>query len=223
MPQTLAKIRKGSKHFEIIVDLDEALEFKKGESNFLQVEGDKIFTDSKKGQIASSSDLQEAFSTTDVDEVAKKIVKSGDIQTTQESRSAEQEVKFKQILDFLVTNAVDPQTGNAITGERLKNALNQANINIKNTSVESQIPEILDKLTTIIPIKIQTKKVKITTPAIHTGKVYGIIQQHKESEKWLDNGDLEVIANIPSGMIMDFYDKLNSITHGSALTEDIKE
>ncbi len=223
MPQVLAKIRKGSKHFEILVDLDEALKFKKGESDFLQVEGDRIFTDSKKGQIASASDLKEAFSTTDVDEVAKKIVQQGEVQTTQEHRSAEQEAKFKQVIDFLATNAVDPQTGNPITAERLKSALNQTNINIKNTSVESQIKDILDELSKIIPIKIQTKKVKIIVPAVQTGHVYGMIQQYKESEKWLDNGDLEVIVAVPSGIMMDFFDKLNSITHGSAVTEEIKE
>jgi ribosome maturation protein Sdo1 len=31
------------------------------------------------------------------------------------------------------------------------------------------------------------------------------------------------MLKIPSGIIIDFYDKLNSITHGSALTEEIKE
>ena len=47
--------------------------------------------------------------------------------------------------------------------------------------------------------------------------------QYKEEENWLDNGDLQVIASVPSGIIIDFYDKLNSVTHGAALTEEIKE
>jgi len=60
-------------------------------------------------------------------------------------------------------------------------------------------------------------------PAIHTGKVYGVISQYKDQEKWLDDGSLEVVVEVPSGIIMDFYDKLNSVTHGSAITEDIKQ
>ena len=60
-------------------------------------------------------------------------------------------------------------------------------------------------------------------PAIHTGQVYGIVNPFKENEKWLDNGDLEVVVNVPAGIIMDFYDKLNNVTHGSAVTEEIKE
>jgi len=29
------------------------------------------------------------------------------------------------------------------------------------------------------------------------------------------------VLNIPAGLIMDFYDKLNDVTHGSALSEEI--
>ena len=223
MTQTTARIRKGAKHFEVLVDLDDALKFKKGESDYLINEASKIFTDSKKGNVASSLDLQESFNTTDVDEITKKIVKQGEIETTQEHRSVEHEQRFKQVIDFLATNAIDPQSGNPITAERLKSALEQANVNIKNTAVENQISEILDKLIKVIPIKIQTKKVKIIVPAVSTGQVYSMIQQYKESEKWLDNGDLEVIVSVPKGIIMNFYDKLNSITHGSAVTEEVKE
>jgi ribosome maturation protein SDO1 len=58
---------------------------------------------------------------------------------------------------------------------------------------------------------------------MHTGKAYGLLNQYQEKEKWLDDGSLESIVAVPSGMIMEFYDKLNSMTHGSVLTEEIKE
>lgn len=223
MTQTTARITKAGKHFEILVDLDEALKFKKGEISSIEAEGDKIFKRISSGEMVSSGDLQEAFGTTDVNEIVSEIVKKGEVQVTQEQRSAEQEQKFKQVVDFLATNAVDPQTGNPHSSERIKNALEQANVNIKNTSVENQINDILEKVSKVIPIRLEMKRVKITVPAMHTGKVYGIIAQYKEDENWLDNGDLEVTVKIPAGIVMDFYDKLNSVTHGSALTEEIKE
>ena len=223
MTNTIARIKKAGKNFEILVDLEDALKFKKGETDFIEFEGDKVFKDSKKGEVPSSSDLQEAFGTTDLNEVAQKIVKQGEIQTTQEHRNAEQEKKFKQVVDFLATNSINPQTNNPHTSERIKNALEQANVNIKNIPVENQIKDIISEISKIIPIKLETKKVKITIPAIYTGKVYGLVNQYKESEKWLDNGDLEIFVKVPSGIIIDFYDKLNSATHGSALTEEIKE
>jgi len=223
MAQTLARIKKTGKNFEILVDLDDALKFKKGEISFIEAEGDKIFADSKKGQVASSNDLNESFGTTDASEIAKVIVKNGEVQLTQENRDAEQEQRFKQVVNFLATNAIDPQTKNPHTPERIKNALEQAHVNIRNTPIEDQIKEIIAEISKIIPIKLETKKVKVTIPAIYTGKAYGVVSQYKEEERWLDNGDLEIVVSVPSGIIIDFYDKLNSVTHGAALTEEIKE
>lgn len=222
MTQTLARIKQAGKNFEIIVDLDEALRFKKGEITSIEAEGGRIFTDSKKGFAASNSDLTEAFGTTNTNEVIEKIIKNGDVLLTQEHRDEERERKFKQVVDFLASNAVDPQTGNPHSIERIKNALEQSHFNIKDAPIDSQINDIISEVSKIIPIKLETKKVKISIPAIHTGKAYGIVNQYKENEKWLDDGSLEVIVNVPAGIIIDFYDRLNSITHGSAITQEIK-
>jgi ribosome maturation protein SDO1 len=220
---TIARITKAGKHFEIIVDMKDALAVRKKESNFLNVEGDTVFTNVKKGDRASKDDLEVVFGTSDITEIAKTIVSQGEVLISQEVRSEEQEKKFKQIINFFVTNAIDAQSGNPYTESRIRNALEEIHINIKNTPVDQQIQEILPKLSAIIPIKLDTKKVKITIPAIQTGKAYGVIAQYKKEESWKDNGDLEVIVEVPSGIIMDFFEKLNNITHGSAVTEEIKE
>ena len=220
---TTARIKKTGKNFEIMVDMEKALAFKKGEGseNFLEIS--KIFSDVGKGEVSSNSDLKEAFGTENIDEVAGKIVKDGEVLVTQEQRSAEQGQRFNQVVNFLTTNSINPQTGNPHTPERIKNAIEEAHVNIKNSPIENQIKEIIGQLSKVIPIKLETKKVKIIIPAIYTGKAYGLINQYKEKETWLDNGNLEIIVDVPSGTIIDFYDKLNSITHGSAITEDIRE
>jgi len=100
--------------------------------------------------------------------------------------------------------------------------LKDAGVNIDNKPVEQQIAGILAKLKPIIPIKIETKKIKIIVPAMHTGKAYGLFKDYKEKEEWLGNGDLRVVVNIPAGLQMDFYDKLNGITHGSSIAEEVK-
>ena len=93
----------------------------------------------------------------------------------------------------------------------------------ENKNIENQITRIVDSLKQVIPIKIETKKLKVIVPAMHTGKAYGLLTEYKEKEEWLSNGDLQITLNIPVGIQMEFYDKLNSITHGSAITEEIKE
>jgi len=224
MTQTTARIKKGGKSFEIIVDLDKALKFKKGESSSVDfLEANHIFSDSKKGFAAPTKDLEESFGTTDVDTIAGKMVKDGEILLTQEHRDEEKEGKFKQVVDFLSTNSMDPQTGNPHTADRIRSVLEQIGVNIKNVPVENQIKEIVESISKILPIKLETKRVKVTIPAMHTGKAYGVVGQYKEEEKWLDNGDLQITVGVPSGMIMGFYDKLNSVTHGSAVTEEIKD
>jgi ribosome maturation protein SDO1 len=223
MVNTTARIKKQGKNFEIIVDLDKALKFKKeGSGDFLET--DSIFTDSKKGFKATDKDLEEIFGTTDVNTIAQSIVKDGEILLTQEHRDEEKEKKIRQVVDFLSSNAVDPQTGNPHTPERIKSALEQAQVNIKNIPIEEQIKEIIEKIRGILAIKIETRKYKITIPSIYTGSAYGIINPYKENEEWLNNGDLQITAVIPSGtQLFQFWDKLNSVTHGSAVTEEIKE
>ncbi len=225
MTQTTARIKKAGKHFEIIVDLEKALNFKKGEGSVVDfLEIDTIYSDSKKGFKAAEKDLKEAFGTTDVNSIAEKIVKEGEVLSTQDYRGEEKEKKLKQVVDYLASNTINPQTGNPHTAERIRSALEQAHIIIKNSPIADQIPEIVEKINSILPIKLETKKVKITIPAAYTGKAYGIVANFKDKEKWLDNGDLEVIASIPSGdQLFSFYEKLNSVTHGSAITEEIKE
>ena len=224
MTQTTARIKQAGKHFEIVVDLDKALKFKRGLSTSMDfLEADTIFKDSKQGLRADQKDMKEAFGTADTATIASKIVKNGEILLTQEFRDESRDARFKQVVDILARNATDPKTGTPHTADRIKSALEQAGVSIKNTPIESQIPEIISKISAILPIRLQTKRIKILVPAIHTGKAYGVFSQYKESENWLSNGDLEVIVSVPSGLLMEFYDKLNSITHGSAITEEIKE
>ena len=223
MTQTTARIKQAGKHFEIIVDLDRALSYKKGQISVVDfLEIDKVFTDHKKGLVAPSKDVKEAFGTEDVSAVAGKIVKSGEILLTQEHRDEEKEKKFKQVVDFLVRNAADPQTGRPHTAERIKSSLEHAHVNIKNGPIESQISEIIEKISPVLPIKLETKRIKIVIPAAYTGKAYGVVSSYKVREDWMNNGDLEVVVEVPSGILMDFYDKLNGVTHGAATTEEVK-
>lgn len=224
MTSTLARIKAKGKNFEIMVDLDKALELRKGGAVSISqvLEANGIFYNSKEGSHASSGDLEDAFGTTDVYEIAQKIVEKGEIQLPQEYRDKIVDDKKKKIVDFFVRNAMDPRTGNPYTPDVISTALDNAHVNIDNRSVQEQIGKITEALKTVIPIKIEVKRIKVTVPAANTGQVYGLLQEYKEKEEWLSNGDLVVVIAIPVGLQTDFYDKLNAVTHGSAITEEIK-
>ena len=223
MPNVEARISAKGKHFEISVDLDEALKVRSEDpkaSISSALQSNHIFTDLKKGNIASEADLKSFFNTTDVYEIATKIIKKGEVQKTQEFRDAEKDKRIKQVLDLILRNAVD-QHGKPYTQERLKKAIEEIHFNFDSRSAEQQMPDLIHQLKKIIPIKIETRRIKLTIPAVYTGQAYGIIGEYKESEEWLSNGNLQVIVNIPAGSQIDFYEKLNHITHGAVQSQDL--
>ena len=224
MTDITARLRVGSHVFETMVDLDAAMKLRKGEDVSISevIRDTAIWKDLKKGLHAGKGELENAFKTDEFEKVVEKIVKKGEIEVTQEHRDAEIEKRRKQIIDFLVRNAIDGRTNNPFTPDMIDSALNQAGVKIENQPVERQLSKIMDGLSKIMPIKIETKKISVKIPAEHTGKAYGIIQEYKEKENWGNDGSLEVVLNIPVGMQMDFYDKLNSVTHGSAITKEMK-
>ena len=221
--RTTVRIKKNGKPFEVLVDLDSALDLKKGKINSIEIEGDRIFKNVKRGEVSDKSSLVEAFGTSDPEEIAIVIIKKGEILTNQEYRDEKKDQKLKQVIELISTNAIDPKTGNPLTSERIKSALREAKVNIKDSPVEDQLKQIVSEISRILPIKIKSQKIKVSIPAMHTGQAYGLVKKYLEKENWLSDGNLEVILEIPSGVLLDFYDKLNSVTHGSAITEDIVE
>jgi ribosome maturation protein SDO1 len=221
MAKVTARIKAKGKQYEIHVDLDEALKVKEGRGDIISaLDSPSIYYDIRKGTLASQSDLQDAFNTTDIYEISKKIITSGEIQKTQEFRDQEREKKIKQVIDLVLRSATD-QHGRPFTEDRLKSAVQQVHFNFDSRPPEQQVTDLVHKLKEVIPIKIETKKIRLTIPARFTGQVYGILNEFKESEEWLSNGDLQAILNIPSGMQIDFYEKINSVTHGAVQSEEI--
>jgi len=222
MVDTTARIKREGKHFEILVDLEEALKLRKGEGNINQaVLTNDVFYNLKSGEHASKEDLEKYFDSSDFFEICEKIIKNGEVVKTTDFLKEEQNQKYKQVVDFLVKNAISLE-GRPYTPDRIMNALNEAHVNIKNKPIEIQINEILEQLNKVLPIKVERKKVKLRVSSMHIGKAYGYLKEYISKETWLNNGDLECIVEVPSGLIMDFYDKINSATHGSVLSEELK-
>jgi ribosome maturation protein SDO1 len=223
MPKVTARMKVKNKQYEIHVDLDEALKIKEGKSTDIisAVDCNAVYYDINKGTIASNKDLEDAFGTTDLYGVAKKIIIKGEVQKTQEFRDAEKEKKMKRLIDLVLRNAVD-QHGHPYTEERIRKAMEEIHFQMDSRPPEQQLSDLISSLKRVIPISVETKRIKLTIPARFTGQVYGAIGDLKESEEWLSNGDLQVIVNVPSGMQIDFYEKLNSITHGAVQSEELQ-
>jgi ribosome maturation protein SDO1 len=169
--------------------------------------------------LASESKLKEIFETDDPREVAKEIIKKGEVQLTAEYKNKLLQEKKKKILQMLHTNCIDPKTGNPIPTNRLELALDEAKIKItEHKSSEEQMNEIVKKLRTILPIKMEKASLDVKIPALYAAKSYSIVRNmgKVEKENWLNDGSLNVVLEVPAGLKNEIFDKLNSITKGEA-------
>ena len=205
------------------VHADKAQQLKKtGKGNIMDIiEVPTIFTDIKKGFKASNKDLEDFFGTIDVYEIAAKIIQSGEIQMPASSKEREREIKKRQIIDWLASSCSDAK-GLPIPADRIESAMKEAGVKIDEfKSAEEQAMAILKLLQKLMPIKIMTKRFELRVPAAYTGKLYGFLKDFILKEDWLSDGSLLVVAEIPLKRQLEFFDKLNSITHGSVITKEL--
>lgn len=222
----IARVKKNGKNFEILVDCEKALEFRKGKniSMYDILASDIVYKDSRKGEKASEKDMQEIFLTSDATEVAKKILKEGEIQVSKDIRDGEREAKRKKIIEIIHRNGIDSKTGLPHPPQRIESAMNEARVNIdENKSAEEQVDHVLEKIRVIIPIRFETKKIelrmpsKYANPSLRILKLYGKIMKNE----WKSDGSFEAVIEIPAGIIDEFFSQLNGVCHGEVYSKII--
>ncbi|HLD00713.1 MAG TPA: ribosome assembly factor SBDS [Candidatus Nanoarchaeia archaeon] len=220
---TAARIKKYGLTFEISVDSDRALEYKRGQAELDEVLlADHIFSDAHKGLIAPQEDLKKAFATTDINKIADIILKQGEIQLSAEHRSVEREQKLRRIIDLIHRQAIDARTKLPIPPQRIESALEEAKVHLEeHKTAEEQLEGVISKLRPILPISIEQKEMVVLIPAQHTGKTYNFVKSNSKiiSEEWTNDGSWRAKIKITAGMQQEFIDKLNSLTRGEAVVQ----
>ncbi|MEM4187697.1 MAG: ribosome assembly factor SBDS [Candidatus Hadarchaeum sp.] len=220
----VARLSSHGTTFEVLVDPELALSLRTGGSVDMHnlLASDKIFKDSKKGDVASEEMIRKVFGTTDVYKVAEQIVKKGEVQITTEQRRRMREQRLKQVVAIISRRAVNPQTGLPHPPARIETAINEAKVQIDEyKSAEEQIPKIVKALAPILPLKFETKRIAIKIPASYVGRVqrtvreFGVVKQ----EQWLNDGSWAVVVEIPAGVQGEFFDRLNDLTRGEVETK----
>ncbi len=222
--QIVARIKTKGKTFEILVNSAKAIDYRKtGQSPVSDIIAfDGVFSDYRKGLRIKEKDLSDAFGTDDLGQIYEKILKQGELMLPIEFKQEAREEKMKQIVEFLSKSTVDPKTSKPHPSNRIMSAMEQVGINLKeNESVETQARNALKLIQKILPIKFETKRIEIKVPSMHTARAYGILKDSLIKEEWLADGSLLVVVELPAASLMDFFDKLNAITHGSAITKEI--
>lgn len=217
----IAKIDKDGKHFEVLVDPHIAYDLKEGKSISLSrmLAANIIFTDARKGDKASTADVQAAFETLDVEKIAEHIVKKGEVQLTTEFRRKKTEEKRKQIAALISKYAVNPQTKLPHPQDRILNAMDIARSQIDPFKpAEQQVEDVLKALKPVLPISMEETKLTVEIPAQYSGRVYGLLKDlgTVSDQQWLNDGSLVVKLTVPAGLRESIYKKLGGLTNGTA-------
>lgn len=222
----LATLKKGGERFEIDVDPDLAIDFKTGKNVDMHdvLKAEKIFSDTKKGLIASEHKMIELFKTSDPLEVAKIIIREGEIQLSSEYRAKKQEEKRNKIVSMIARNAINPTNKLPHPPNRIEAAMKEAKVKIDDFKTpEEQVERIVKELQPIIPIKIEVEKVEIRIPSAYAPKAHPFIKSYCKiiKEVWEDDRSWYGVVELPGGLVEELFSKLNSLTKGDVETKII--
>lgn len=223
----IARLKMQGANFEILVDCDRAVAVKSGKEFDMKevLATPKIFSDSKKGMLASETQMQQLFKTTEPEEVAKIIIRKGEIQLTAEYRNKLREQKKKQIIDYIHRNGVDPRTHAPHPPARIEAAMKEAKIHIDEFGAfDKQVNDVLKQIKVILPIRFEMKEIAVKIPSEFAGKAHSAISRFGKimKQEWQNDGSLVAVIEMPGGLEEDFHNKLNSLTHGNAEIKLIK-
>jgi len=223
----IARIEKAGECFEVLVKPDAVQKIRDGkEVRVLEnLAIDQIFRDAHKGSKASEEKMQEFFGTTEPLEVAREIIKRGEIQLTTEQRREMQEAKRRQIIQYIAANAINPQTGTPHPPQRIEIAMDEAKVHIDPfRAVQEQVKEILGALRPLIPIRFEKARIAIRLTAEDSAKCYGDIKAFGTilREEWQANGSWVGVVEMPAGMQTEFLERLNARTKGNVEAKILK-
>ena len=223
----IARIEKAGEKFEVIVKPDAVQRLREGKEVdvLANLAIDEIFRDAHKGSKASEEKMQEFFGTTDKLEVAKQLIRKGEIQLTTEQRREMQEQKRKQIVQYIAQNAINPQTGTPHPPQRIEIAMEEAKVHVDPFKpVGEQVKEVLDALRPLIPIRFEKARIAVRLGAEDAAKSYGDIKGFGTilKEEWQRNGAWVGVVEMPAGMQTEFLNRLNAKTKGNVEAKVLK-
>ncbi len=224
---SIVKLKTHGQTFEILVDCDKAMAFKSGAQvdlrDILAVQ--HVYSDARRGLVASETAMRTVFSTADIFEVAKAIIQKGEIPLSADYKNNLREEKRKRIIDMIHRNAVDPRTHLPHPPQRIENAMTEAKVHIDEfTDVNKQIQEVIKQIRPILPIKFEVKEIAVKIPPDYAAKSYSTVKSFGSvmREDWQQDGSLVVVVEMPGGLEEDFYSKLNALCHGNVESKILK-
>ncbi len=224
----IARLRSHGDNFEILIKPEAVEKFRaKQDVDLLDnMPVDKVFSDAAKGEEPAREALENVFGTVNVEDIAVHILQKGDVQITTEQRRKRQEDKRKDIIDRIVRNSINPQTGTPHPPNRIENAMKEANVHIDPFKpVSMQIDDVVDSIKALLPLSFKKLLVEVRLGGDMYGKIYGDLKEMGTvtKEDWHNDGTWKGVVRIPAGVMDEFFEKINDKTKGKAELNILEE
>ena len=200
----LARLEKGGKRYEALVDPDLVEQWKEDPSNielddFMAM--DEIFHDARGGERPTEDALQNTFQTLDVETILNIILEKGSIQLTTAQRKARVENMRQQIIHHIHSQAIDPKSKSPHPRTRIELALEESKYSSTSFKrLEDQVKDAIAKLKPLIPLSFESIRLAFRIPGSAYGSVSQLLRTYQRKEGWLENGDWACVVEIPAGM-----------------------
>lgn len=200
----LARLEKGGKRYEALVDPDLVEQWREDSSkveldDFMAM--DEIFHDARAGERPTEEKLMSTFQTLDVESILNVILEKGSIQLTTAQRKARVENMRQQIIHHIHSQAVDPRSKSPHPRTRIELALEESKYSVDPFKrLEQQVKDAIAKLKPLIPLSFESVRLAFRIPGSSYGSVSQILRTYQQKEGWLENGDWACVIEIPAGM-----------------------
>ena len=200
----LARLEKGGKRYEALVDPDLVEQWKEDAStveldDFMAM--DEIFHDARAGERPTEEALMNTFQTLDVEAILNIILEKGSIQLTTAQRKARVENMRQQIIHHIHSQAIDPKSKSPHPRTRIELALDESKYSVDPFKrLEDQVKDAIAKLKPLIPLSFEAVRLAFRIPGSAYGSVSQLLRPYQKKEQWLENGDWACIVELPAGM-----------------------
>lgn len=219
----LARLEKGGKRYELLVDPDMVDDFKIDPESvnlddFLAM--DEVFHDAKSGERPTEEAIENTFATQDILQITKIILDKGSIQLTTNQRKAIVERMRQKIIHHIHSQAVDPKTKSPHPVTRIELALDESRYSVDPfKKLELQIKEAVDKLKPLIPLSFETIRLAFKIPGTGYGTAQRILRQYQVKEGWLEDGSWACVVECPAGMKADIIGLIMKVSSQTEVKE----
>jgi ribosome maturation protein SDO1 len=200
----LARMEKGGKRYEVLVDPSLVDAFKETPdaidiNDFLAM--DEVFHDARGGERPTEEAIEKTFGTQDIVTITSTILEKGSIQLTTAQRKQMVENMRQQIIHQVHTQAVDPKTKSPHPKTRIELALEESRYSVDPFKrLEEQVKDAISKLKPLIPLSFESVRLAFKVPGSAYGSVSQLLRSYQQKEGWLEDGSWACVIECPAGM-----------------------